>query len=59
MNRSKLTRSPASGNVERFSSPWTIGSPAAEEFCNTIWGIADQICEAPGDRQGVEGASPL
>jgi len=36
MNRSKLTRSPASGNVERFSSPWTIGSPAAEEFCNTI-----------------------
>ena len=23
------------------------------------WGKAHKICEAPGDRQGVEGASPL
>ena len=27
--------------------------------CLLVGGKADNICEAPGDRQGVEGASPL
>ena len=26
---------------------------------SAFWGTPDSLCEAPGDRQGVEGASPL
>jgi hypothetical protein len=32
---------------------WDLHSPVANG------GKADNICEAPGDRRGVEGASPL
>ena len=44
----RLTWSPASGNFERFSGHWKVGSPTAEGFCNTIPRAAEIRPEVAG-----------
>jgi hypothetical protein len=50
---------PASRFRRRVHDVEIIWLATSTDFSNTIGGQADSICEAPGDRQGVEGASPL
>ena len=47
MNRSRLTWSLAFRNIERFSGPQTVGSSAAEGFCNTTKAPSRVRCNKP------------